>query len=340
MSEPHPSSSKQLEPEPSFSKQPEPEPSSSKQPESEPSSSKQPEPESSSSKQPEPEPSSSKQPEAGPSTSKQPKPKRPEPRPAWAIPGDFLGFGEGQQETEQRVSELMSNRDKWYDDVIEYWKTMTPDVKGMLQGYEGCEEVSNTDCIGSQVFLEHLKADGHLKTDLVRALDCGGGVGRVSKGVLTKCFKTVDILEQMPSFTAKIREYLGEEDAPKCENIFTESIQDFQPQVQVHRYDMVWIQWVVGHITDVDLVAFLSRCVKALTHGGLICLKENVSGVDPVFDEDDCSVTRNKEKFDQIFKAAKLEVVSTSRQKGFPKDFFAVDMIALKPSCVGLVNGN
>ena len=25
-------------------------------------------------------------------------------------------------------------------------------------------------------------------------------------------------------------------------------------------YDLVWIQWVIGHLTDVHIVAFLRRC--------------------------------------------------------------------------------
>jgi len=41
-----------------------------------------------------------------------------------------------------------------------------------------------------------------------RALDCGAGIGRVSKLVLLPLFKEVDLLEQNPAFLDKAKTYL------------------------------------------------------------------------------------------------------------------------------------
>jgi len=233
-------------------------------------------------------------------------------------------FGDGK-EAEDKVNALMENRQKWYGDAQEYWSKISPDLEGMLQGFE---KITDVDCKESIEFIKKLQSVGILGKDLNRALDCGGGVGRVSKGFLLKCFKTVDIMDQEPKFTDKIPEFL-EEDASRCEHIFTEGMQNFQPQD--NRYDVIWIQWVIGHLTDEDCVKFLQRCVSGLTRGGLICIKDNVSGVDPVFDPEDSSVTRNKEKYEHIFKQADLQLLTTKKQTGFPSNMFRVNMYALSP---------
>lgn len=42
---------------------------------------------------------------------------------------------------------------------------------------------------------------------------------------------------------------------------------------------MIWVQWVVGHLTDDDFVAFFQRCRKGLKPDGVIVLKENTCKV-------------------------------------------------------------
>lgn len=32
-----------------------------------------------------------------------------------------------------------------------------------------------------------------------------------------------------------------------------------------HKYDLIWFQWVFGHLTDHDAVKFLQNCSKNLT---------------------------------------------------------------------------
>ncbi|RHZ41106.1 hypothetical protein DYB26_002732 [Aphanomyces astaci] len=69
-------------------------------------------------------------------------------------------------------------------------------------------------------------------------------------------------------------------------------MQDFQPEP--HAYDLIWCQWVLGHLTDSDFVAFLKRCQKALAPDGVICIKENAinEGVPYYVDKDDSSLGR------------------------------------------------
>lgn len=68
-------------------------------------------------------------------------------------------------------------------------------------------------------------------------------------------------------------------------------------------YDLVLIQWCIGHLSDAQLAHYLKRSREALREGpngceGYIMLKENVcsdiagEGTGRIFDEDDSSTTR------------------------------------------------
>ncbi|KAL3905627.1 MAG: hypothetical protein SGPRY_010849, partial [Prymnesium sp.] len=50
-------------------------------------------------------------------------------------------------------------------------------------------------------------------------------------------------------------------------------IQSFSPAKGA--YDLIWIQWVIGSLTDSELLAFLARCREGLAPGGVIVLKDN-----------------------------------------------------------------
>ena len=39
------------------------------------------------------------------------------------------------------------------------------------------------------------------------------------------------------------------------------------------RYDLIWIQWCIGCLTDDDLVLFMEQCKAGLAAGGVIVIK-------------------------------------------------------------------
>lgn len=41
-------------------------------------------------------------------------------------------------------------------------------------------------------------------------------------------------------------------------------------------YDLIWMQWVVVHTKDLDLVHYPKRCEKALTPNGFTVIHENL----------------------------------------------------------------
>jgi len=157
-----------------------------------------------------------------------------------------------------------------------------------------------------------------------RALDCGAGIGRVTKDVLLNHFDTIDMVEFNGSFLDEAKKTFAGN--PKIGHYFESSLQNFEPSEQ---YDVVWCQWVLGHLTDNDLVEFLKRCGKALRKGGLIIVKENISVEGPIMDETDSSVTRPAKEFNKIFRLAGLKVIRQATQTNFPRQLFSVKFFAL-----------
>ena len=51
-------------------------------------------------------------------------------------------------------------------------------------------------------------------------------------------------------------------------------MQDFEPARG--SYDVIWIQWVIGHLHDLDCIRFFRRCAAGLTPHGVIVLKDNI----------------------------------------------------------------
>ena len=87
-----------------------------------------------------------------------------------------------------------------YEKAAEYWSDIPPTIDGMLGGFA---KISGTDIDGSSKFLKGLfrldDAPGN-----ARCLDCGAGIGRISKHLLQRHFSTVDLVEQNPKFLEQV----------------------------------------------------------------------------------------------------------------------------------------
>lgn len=106
-------------------------------------------------------------------------------------------------------------------------------------------------------------------------------------------------------------------------------LQEFTPEVGL--YDVIWIQWVLGHLTDKHLVAFFRRCKAGLKDNGVIFVKENMgSSHETEIDEQDSSLTRPRHAFIRCIEAAGLRILHEKKQKGFPKEIYEVRMFAIR----------
>jgi protein N-terminal methyltransferase len=161
------------------------------------------------------------------------------------------------------------------------------------------------------------------------AADLGAGVGRVTHHLLLRFFDTVDVFEPVQHFLDKARANITERPAPGRSVAFhCAPLQDFEPPPA--RYDVIWAQWCLGHLTEADLVRFFRRCQAGLKPGGLLVVKENNCAEGEELDEEDSSLTRSDDTFQALFARAGLRLLDTRRQKDFPAELYAVRMYALQ----------
>ncbi|XP_066294234.1 N-terminal Xaa-Pro-Lys N-methyltransferase 1-like [Branchiostoma lanceolatum] len=217
---------------------------------------------------------------------------------------------------------------QFYGDAESYWKEIPATVDGMLGGYS---KVDKVDIKGSKKFLQEFISGPNAKTKTRRAVDCGAGIGRVSHGLLCPLFSRVDLVEVCQKFLDQAKTDLGSS-AKKVDRYICCGLQDFTPDPG--RYDVIWVQWVLGHLTHKDLVAFFQRCRAGLAENGIVVVKENVAddscsdGV--IFDQSDSSVTRSHRYLKQIIEESGMRIVKEEAQKDLPKELFKVQMMVLQ----------
>ncbi|KCV70613.1 hypothetical protein H696_02970 [Fonticula alba] len=107
----------------------------------------------------------------------------------------------------------------------------------------------------------------------------------------------------------------------------------FEP-VAGREYSAIWMQWVIGYLTDEDMVRFLLTCRRILTRdgpGGMVFLKDNVGTQEHIYDESDASITRTDAHIRRLFQKAGYILVDVKPQTRFPKYMIPVNMYAYKP---------
>lgn len=213
----------------------------------------------------------------------------------------------------------------FYTDAANYWSEIPATLNGMLGGFGF---ISETDIRASKLLLKQL-FNSEKPPGRQNALDCGAGIGRITKFLLSDHFECVDLVEQNGAFLEQAKQYLGPK-LSKIGHFFPVGLQNFEPEAG--RYDVIWIQWVLGHLTDSDLVKFLKLCQKGLKPGGVIVIKENTASSEDVdVDEKDSSVTRPFALLKSLFKSAGLDCIKLMKQNDFPKGLYSVYMFALRP---------
>ncbi|KAA8577594.1 hypothetical protein FQN60_000003 [Etheostoma spectabile] len=215
--------------------------------------------------------------------------------------------------------EYIKGEKQFYYRAQQFYEDVPASEEGMLGDFM---EIGNVDLEGSRQFLKRFVAGTHC------ALDCGSGIGRVSKGVLLPVFEKMELADMMEHFLLHAHEeYLGD-DADRIETYYCYNLQEFTPPK--HKYDVVWMQWVACHLTDKDLMNFLMRCKKSLRPNGVIIMKDNMARQGCKLDPIDSSISRHLDIMKCIIAKAGLEVLAVEKQEGFPEVIMPVWMIAMK----------
>ncbi|CAH1389027.1 unnamed protein product [Nezara viridula] len=209
----------------------------------------------------------------------------------------------------------------FYSKAKTYWSNVSPTINGVLGGYGF---ISSCDIQGSEEFLSKVFKFEN-PPNRIRALDCGAGIGRITKHLLVKYFETVDLIDQNQDFIETAKAYVN---SPQLGKLYCTGLQNFVPEI---KYDIIWCQWVLGHLTDEDLTIFLKNCKNALQKNGIIVVKENVTSSGEIEKDDvDSSITRPLEILSNLLKESGLDCILMSAQTRFPKGLYPVKMFALR----------
>ena len=193
----------------------------------------------------------------------------------------------------------------WYKKVDVYWKNFKPNIKDMLGGMQ--QKIHKIDVETSIELVKQycdIKCMKHSKkkdknNNIRYALDCGAGIGRVTQYVLGPMFDKVDICE------------------------INKSLHNFIPTK--NKYNCIWFQWVIEHLTDNDLINLLKNCKLALKKNekSVIILKENTCRTHYFYaNKHESSMIRHQLLLFKIFKKAGLNVLLVTLQEGFPSDLY------------------
>ena len=174
---------------------------------------------------------------------------------------------------------------RWYALGAAYWEgaDVPPTVSGVLGGLDNVHDADVETC---KEFLARVMRERG--TSSGACVDCGGGMGRVLRHVLCGTFESCDLVEQSPKLVAAASEFLspavaGDAVSSRVRHLIVSGLQGFDFSVagsldagagakfkycgdaatasaaprEPLTYDVVWLQWVVGTLLDLDLVRFL-----------------------------------------------------------------------------------
>lgn len=161
-------------------------------------------------------------------------------------------------------------------------------------------------------------------------LDCGSGIGRVTSTFLINHFEKIDLVEQTEKFLDAAKNITFKDTPDRIGRYINLGLQNFTPEA--NKYDLIWCQWVLGHLPDQDLISLLKRFHGGLKSNGLIGVKENISRDVIQFDTEDSSVTRNEKHLKEIFEKAGLVIIKEAWQSDWPLGLYPVKMFLLRPN--------
>ena len=167
---------------------------------------------------------------------------------------------EGQK---SEMTHKIGGKDNWYTYGAKYWENVPATVDGVLGGLG---HLDKQDILDSKKFLEKMKEKNIIKS-WNRALDCGAGIGRISQHLLCHFFDEVDQVEQNPAYIEQARINISETNLQNKIEYYVAGLQDFAYE---KKYDVIWVQWVIGHLTDKDFCEFLNRSKASLSENVII----------------------------------------------------------------------
>ncbi|EUB58635.1 N-terminal Xaa-Pro-Lys N-methyltransferase 1 [Echinococcus granulosus] len=151
------------------------------------------------------------------------------------------------------------------------------------------------------------------------------------------------MVEMTGKFLYASSAYIDRPNAERVGNRFCCALRDFTPPEG--RYDIIWVQWVIGYLTLSATVEFLRQCVARLrpcdsTATGtatdpvgqsVIVPRDVFPDAKPDFDEAESSFMRTHDELLEVFRKAKLRVLLDERQTNMPSYICPIYAFVLVP---------
>ena len=98
----------------------------------------------------------------------------------------------------------------------------------------GSDDIQESDIKYSSIFLDNVLAKYNIRKEKV--LDCGAGIGRVTKFLLVDRFEIVDMVDQCERFIEHAKTFVNSD---KVRNFINTGAQNVNIS---DKYDVIWVQ--------------------------------------------------------------------------------------------------
>lgn len=174
-----------------------------------------------------------------------------------------------------------------------FWKSKDPSINSMC----GLEDLHDEDTQHTKQLLnKYLVGVGD-----ERALDIGAGIGRITFSSLYPRFRRIDMLDSNSAFLESAKMFEKSTGNSKIENFYASTIEEFRFK---HKYDLVFVQWVLEYVSHEDLLKFFTRVKLNLQKNGVVIIKENVNILsdEDIIVSEEGSTIRPPDSYENIFK--------------------------------------
>lgn len=200
------------------------------------------------------------------------------------------------------------------DTVSTYWSKGNTD-ESFIAGND--PKLHRNDEKSTKRILILLKREFGQKFDSV--IEFAAGIGRVTKRVFTNFFNTIDAVEPAEPLASKIEELKNSKESKgKINKVYHKGGAEFEFE---KKYDMIFGQWFLENMNDLDVLKFVLKAKKHLNPKGRLFFKENASSFDESKDTAIGQKIRQRKALSFLFELCGLRIVMLKVSDNYPEGF-------------------
>jgi len=158
---------------------------------------------------------------------------------------------------------------KRVDLISKYWSSGKTSVSFVVG--ENKKLLKDEENSTHKVF-DLLKREYSQKFDSV--IEFAAGMGRLTKNVLLKHFNLIDVEEPSLPLLNEIKKLKKSKiSGGKINKLYSTTAEKFEFE---RNYDLIFLQWLLENLNDLDVIKFLLKAKKHLNPKGRIFLKDNL----------------------------------------------------------------